>query len=310
MLSMIIIIFFDTIEGEGGVRMEFKDLEIFQRVAEKGTITEAAKELNYVQSNITARIHKLEKHLNTKLFNRHNRGMRLTPEGKKLLSYSEKILSITYEMKKVLQSTEEPSGKLEIGSVETVYKLPYILSAYNKKYEHVELSLYSGVSEQLQEKVLNHQLDGAFITSSEKKHPELSYYPVFEEELVLVSLENIKTTEQMVNQPFLCFSQGCGYRRRLEQWFQDQNIAPKKIIELGTLETILRSVRIGLGMTFVPKSSVSSMIEAKEIYWTYLPKKYRKIQTVFIRRKDAYLTSTIEKFIETIEKSRHSIIQS
>lgn len=40
--------------------MELKDLEIFQLVAEKGTITEVAKELNYVQSNITSRIQKLE----------------------------------------------------------------------------------------------------------------------------------------------------------------------------------------------------------------------------------------------------------
>ena len=71
--------------------MEFKDLEIFQMVAEKGTITEAAKELSYVQSNITSRIKKLEAEMNTALFNRHNRGMTLTPEGKKLLVYCEKI---------------------------------------------------------------------------------------------------------------------------------------------------------------------------------------------------------------------------
>ena len=62
--------------------MELKDLEIFQTVAEKGTITEAAKVLNYVQSNVTARIHKLEEELNTVLFNRHRRGMTLTTEGK------------------------------------------------------------------------------------------------------------------------------------------------------------------------------------------------------------------------------------
>src|SRR5690606_19636524 len=114
--------------------MEFKDLEIFQKVAEKGTITEAAKELNYVQSNITSRIRKLESEMNTPLFNRHSRGMTLTPEGKKLLEYSEKILSLTNEMKKVVQSGAEPAGKLTIGSVETVIKLPVILSSYNKKY--------------------------------------------------------------------------------------------------------------------------------------------------------------------------------
>src|SRR5699024_10106134 len=102
-------------------------------VAERGTITKAAKALNYVQSNVTARIRKLETELNTPLFNRHPRVMSLTAEGKKLIVYSDKILSLTNEMKKVLPSTEEPSGKLEIGSVETVIKLPYILSAYNKR---------------------------------------------------------------------------------------------------------------------------------------------------------------------------------
>ena len=91
--------------------MEFKDLEIFQTVAQKGTVTEAAKELRYVQSNITSRIQKLETELNTPLFNRHNRGMSLTPEGKKLLVYCEKILSLTNEMKKVVQSKERAIWK-------------------------------------------------------------------------------------------------------------------------------------------------------------------------------------------------------
>lgn len=69
-------------EVERGILMEFKDLEIFQVVAQTGTITEAAKKLSYVQSNITSRIQKLENELNTALFNRHSRGMTLTPEGK------------------------------------------------------------------------------------------------------------------------------------------------------------------------------------------------------------------------------------
>lgn len=71
-------------------KLELKDLEIFQMVADKGTVSEVAKELNYVQSNITSRIQKLETELNTALFNRHRRGMSLTPEGKKLLTYSKK----------------------------------------------------------------------------------------------------------------------------------------------------------------------------------------------------------------------------
>lgn len=283
--------------------MEFKDLEIFQMVAQKGTVTEAAKELSYVQSNITSRIQKLEAEMNTALFNRHNRGMTLTPEGKKLLVYCEKILSLTKEMKKVVQSKTEPAGKLEIGSVETVIKLPIILSAYNKRYKNVDLSLLTGVTEQLQKDVLHHRLDGAFVTEIDQ-HPDLVSHDVFQEELVIIS-DNTKTSiEQLRQEPFLCFGRGCGYRAKLEKWYKDQNITPQKVMEFGTLETILGSVTMGLGITFVPKSSVSHLEEKGLIQCHHLPEKYSKINTVFIRRKDAYLTSTLEKFIETFEHNK------
>ncbi|MGN7477779.1 LysR family transcriptional regulator [Solibacillus silvestris] len=283
--------------------MEFKDLEIFQLVAEKGTVTEAAKELNYVQSNITSRIQKLEAELNTPLFNRHRRGMTLTPEGKKLLAYSKKVLLLTDEMKRSVLNKNEPSGKLEIGTVETVYHLPDILSSYIKSYKNVDLSLITGVTENLEEEVLNHKLDGAFITAS-NVHPDLECYEVFDEELVLISGTQNPTLEQLKNEPFLCFRKGCGYRARLEIWYQDQNITPQKVLEFGTLETILRSVAMGLGVSFVPKSAVAHLERNGEILCHPLPSEYSKVKTVFVRRADAYLTSTIEKFIETIEQNR------
>lgn len=283
--------------------MEFKDLEIFQVVAKMGTVTAAAKELEYVQSNITARIQKLEAEMNTKLFNRHNRGVTLTPEGKKLLVYSKKILSLTNEMRKVIQSKAEPAGKLEIGTVETVIQLPYILSAYNKKYENVDLSLFSGVTHQLQEDVLSHKLDGAFVTETEL-HPELTAHEVFSEELVLISDVNSGSLEELKEKPFLCFSRGCGYRARFEKWYVDEGVHPQKVMEFGTLETILSSVVVGLGVTFVPKAAVTQLLEKGLVHCHKLPEEYSKINTIFIRRADAYLTSTIEKFIETIEDFR------
>lgn len=286
--------------------MEFKDIEIFQIVAEKGTITEAAKVLNYVQSNITSRIKKLEKEMNTPLFNRHRRGMTLTPEGKKLLSYSEKIMSLTNEMKKAVQSKEEPSGKLEIGTIETVFHLPNILAAFDKKYKNVELSLFSGVTDKLEEKVLNHQLDGAFVTKA-KFSPEIISQDVFKEELVLISNRQIPSFEEVIQQPILCFSKGCGYRARLETWYNDQKIAPHKVMEFGTLETILRSVVVGLGIAFVPKTTVAHLEQSNLIQYHMLPAQYSSITTVFIRRADAFLTTTLQKFIETIETEHNQV---
>ncbi|MBB6447613.1 LysR family transcriptional regulator [Bacillus benzoevorans] len=288
--------------------MEFKDLEIFQMVAEKGTITGAAKAFNYVQSNITSRIQKLETELNTPLFNRHHRGMSLTPEGKRLLTYSKKILLLTDEMNKAVRCKNEPSGKLDIGTIETAIHLPKILSAFVKKYKNVDLSLFAGVTETLEEDVLNHKLDGAFVTESDF-HPDLVAHEVFQEELVLISDRRTAALDELKEEPFLCFSKGCGYRARLEAWYHDQNITPRKVMEFGTLETILRSVAEGLGVTFVPKSTVAHLEQNGLIRLHSLPEQYSQIKTVFIRRADTYLTSTIEKFIETIDANKHLSVE-
>ena len=287
--------------------MEFKDLEIFQMVAEKGTISEAAKELSYVQSNITMRIQKLEQELSTPLFNRHRRGMNLTPEGKKLLNYSNKILLLTNEMKKAVQNKEEPSGKLDIGTVETVIHLPKILSNFIKKYKDVDLSLFTGVTETLEADVLNYKLDGAFVTEADF-HPDIVSHEVFREELVFITGRKSSTLEELKKEPFLCFCKGCGYRARLEAWYKDQNISPQKVLEFGTLETILQSVAVGLGVTFVPRSAVAHMEQSGLVQSHILPEQYSKIKTVFIRRTDTYLTSTMEKFIEIIEKNKGDAI--
>src|SRR5690625_152819 len=267
--------------------MEFKDLIIFQMVADKGTITAAAKELNYVQSNITSRIRKLETELNTQLFHRHRRGMSLTPEGKKLLEYSEKILSLKTEMKAIVQTNQEPSGKLEIGTVETVIHLPKILSNYLKKYQHVDLSVFTSVSSELITDVLNYKLDGAFITKT-TIDSELEFHEVFEEELVLVANHQFTSLDDLKKEPILCFSHGCGYRARLMDWYHDQNIVPKKIMEFGTLEIILRSAMMGLGIAFVPKSEIIKFQQEGLLTSHKLPEKYSKIKTVFIRRHDTH----------------------
>lgn len=92
--------------------MESGDLKIFQAVAREKSITKAADALNYVQSNVTNRIHKLESHLNTKLFYRTNRGMILTASGENVLTYANNILHLLKEAEKSAQLTEYPKGPL------------------------------------------------------------------------------------------------------------------------------------------------------------------------------------------------------
>jgi DNA-binding transcriptional LysR family regulator len=61
------------------------DVLIFLNAVRSGSITKAANHLNTVQSNVTARIKKLEDALGVPLLSRHARGVRLTSGGEAVL---------------------------------------------------------------------------------------------------------------------------------------------------------------------------------------------------------------------------------
>lgn len=288
--------------------MNIKDLQIFKEVAEEENVSRAAKNLNYVQSNVTSRIQKLEKELGTTLFYRHTRGMTLTPTGKELIQYARKIITLTNKMKMIASEEKAPSGQLEIASVDTVIKLPLILAKYNKQFSQVDLTLTTGVTSELRENVLNFKLDGAFITKGKATyHHELEEIDVFHEELVIVADVSAKSLEDVLKRPILVFSEGCGYRAKLNEWLQKSHIKPTKVMELGTLETTLGSVISGLGIACVPYSTVKHYEANNMLKCFSLPKQFSNITTVFVYRRVNQLSPALEEFINIIYKSRDEV---
>ena len=71
--------------------MDGADLKVFEAVARLGGMNRAAAELNTVQSNVTARIRRLEEELGTPLFDRHSRGVTPTAAGLRLLPYAGRV---------------------------------------------------------------------------------------------------------------------------------------------------------------------------------------------------------------------------
>lgn len=284
--------------------MNLRDLTIFQVAAQLNSINQTAQHLNYVQSNVTSRIKKLERDLQVTLFHRHRLGITLTEEGEKLLPYAQKMIALSEEMKQISQYTKEPAGKLDIASVETVIKLPSILSSFIKEYPKVDVTLSTGVTGQLINDVLQYKIDGAFITKNKQidAHP-LEQVEVFQEKLVLIAASDIESIDEVLQLPLLRFSDGCGYREKLNEWLTDKEIVPTKVMELGTLETTLGSVIAGLGVAYVPYTAVELYEKKGKIRCYNLPKKYSQISTVFIYRKEDYITPATKAFISTIQQN-------
>ena len=95
--------------------MDWDKLRIFHSVADAGSFTHAAEQLNLSQSAISRQVSALEADLNLPLFARHARGLILTEQGETLYRTVHDVLQkLETTVSSLTESTERPQGKLRV----------------------------------------------------------------------------------------------------------------------------------------------------------------------------------------------------
>ncbi len=270
--------------------MDLAALRIFKAVAEEGSVTRAAARLNRVQSNVSARLTQLEQALGVALFHRSGRRLLITAEGARLLDYADRLLQLADEAAAAVQGRHTPSGKLQIGAMETTAaaRLPLVLAAFHRQHPEVDLLLDTGPTDYLVQAVLQHRLDCALVAAPVAR-PELAQLALFEEELVLLTdLAHgpVATPHDVARKALLVFRAGCSYRRRLEAWFGDAGVGVARVAEFGTFEAIIGCVAAGMGVALMPKEVLRQRSLAHSIRAHALPPALASVTTVLVWRRD------------------------
>lgn len=282
--------------------MDAANLRIFETVARLGGMTRAAAELNTVQSNVSARVRHLEEMLATPLFDRRSSGVVLTAAGQRLLPFAVRIARLLDDAKRAVDDDGRPNGVLTLGSLETTaaLRLSPILSAYASAFPEVDLVLRTGTSAELIEQVLGHRLEGAFVCGP-IDHPELEQEAVFEENLVVVTAGAVRSIDQLARAgglKIVVLRAGCSYRQRLEEVLARRGIVGLRRLEFGTLDSIIGCVAAGLGVTLLPEIVVATARREGRVAVHELPAGEARVETLFIRRHDAYVSSALDAFLQ------------
>lgn len=280
--------------------MELIDLKVFLSIAEEGSISRAAERLEYVQSNVTARIRKLESELGVALFYRHSKGVTLSEKGIVLRKYALTIMNLSEEAVKEVRETSYPSGPFAIGVVETVTcgNFMNILSDFQLQYPDVSLSLITGTSSELLAKVLNYQLDGAFITG-DIKSPQLICEYTMQEQVKLLTQKTDEVYPDLSNTKWAVFPEGCPFRAILEEWLGSKGIPLVNMIEISSLETLLSCVRSGLAATLLPQSVLTGAYKSLGAFT--LPAAFGCTQTNLVRRNAPFSSKALTAFVEMVK---------
>jgi LysR family transcriptional regulator, cell division regulator len=282
------------------------DLPIFLTVARQGTMTRAAAALNTVQSNISLRIQRLEEELGARLLVRDSRRLRLTPDGEALMPFALRLEELSREiLKKFGQDDELRSGSIRIGAIETVAasRLVEIIGRFTRTHPSVDISVETGGTASLWEKILKSELDVAFV-SRRANEPAFFEEKVFEDDLVVIARARAGCLADLIasgNVRLKIFVQrtGCSFTARLTDYLREAGVPKWPMHAVGTLEGVIGSVRAGGGIAVLPRSYLELAPGAQDLSLFDLPEKFRSVEIYLIVQRWKFPMRLVDAFVQS-----------
>lgn len=288
--------------------MESVDLAYFLAVAQTNSMARAAEALDTVQSNVSGRIQRLERDLGSPLFRRHSRGVTLTDAGHRLLPFASEMQTLLKEAVRSVRDTAGHSCELRIGGMETTLaaRLGRMLPRFVLANPSIEFTMEPGTSQELLDRVLRRELDGAFVCGP-VAHPRLRSRAVFREELALVAGPSTESLGQLFAAPeqkVLVMRRGCAYRLKLEQLMLARGVATARVSEYGTIDGILACAAAGLGISLLPIAFIEAYRGRYDFSYWSLPRNEGFVETMFTWPALARTPRGLQAFLTFIDDQR------
>ena len=283
---------------------------IFNCVAESGNISHAASRLFISQPAVSKAISNLEENLNTTLFIRSSRGVRLTNEGQLLYDHTKNAFDILEQGEATIQRFHElDMGHLRIGVSTTLCKyllLPY-LNQFVKKYPHIKITIENDSSSHTLRQLENHTLDIGLVAKPDHIK-SFQFYSLGEIEDIFVAtcsyLDNHKLREHnedlFSTANIMLLDESNVSRTYIDKYFQANHIQPQYILEVSNMDLLIEFAKTSLGVACVIKEFVIKELKNNSLVQIPLQTPINKREVGFCYHKNAFLSDTMVKFIDFI----------
>ncbi len=282
--------------------------KIFYEVAMSGSISDASKKLFITQSAVSKAIKKLEEDLDTNLFYRSPKGVKLTSKGEELLFYvKEAFNNLVVAERTMVESNNLNTGKISIGVPSQIgsFYLFEDIASFHKKYPNIEITIISKTTKQLLKLLEQHEID--FIIDTSPINSTLDNIVI--KPLVDVNncfavkkdtsfpIDKIKKIKDLENFPLVLPIKGTDNRKQLDKMFEKNNVNLKNIINIHTSEMIVGAIKKDLGIGYIIYDVIKDNVMNGEFNIIKTEENLPKI-TINLVYIEKYLTIAPKFFIE------------
>ena len=240
--------------------MELRQLEYFQMASRLKNITRAAQRLRVSQPNITVAIKKLEAELGVQLFDRSQKQLTLTPEGKVFLKRIELALrNIEDAVLEVNDYKHLQKGTIKIGipPMMGAYLFPKVFSGFRHLHPNLDVLLYEEGSLTIREKLESDELDFGIIIVPEST-PNLNVLKMSRNQLMVCVSKNSPladkdeiTPADIADADLIMLKEGAYSREVVQSKLSALKISPRTVLESSQIVTIKGLVAHQVGIAFL-----------------------------------------------------------
>ncbi len=244
--------------------MTLQQLEYILAVARHGHFGRAADACNVTQPTLSAMIGKLEEEIGAKLFDRNRQPISPTLVGERVVNQAREVLSQAENIKDiVLEEKQSLGGIFRIGILPTIapYLLPRFFPQLMKKYPAMDIRVREMKTHEIKEALIQGDIDAGILATIEGLEDYVQTPLFYEKYIGYVSREDalfkkevIRTADVAASKELWLLDEGHCFRDQMVRFCQMKSSQTSQLAyNLGSMETFMRMVESGMGITFIPE---------------------------------------------------------
>lgn len=286
--------------------------KVFYYVAKNQNLTTAAEELAVSQPAVSQSIKQLETALDTKLFTRASKGVRLTQEGELLFNYVAKgYEQIELGEKKLKQMLDLDLGEIHIGASDMTlqfYLLPF-LERFHEKYPDIKVVVTNAPTPETLRNLKEDKIDFGVVSTPFDEQPFMQSVAVREIEDVFVAgrkfiqyKNRMLDLQELEKMPIIFLEGATSTRSNMDSFLQKNHVEIQPEFELATSDMIVQFALRNLGVGCIVRDFAQEYLDSGQLFELRFNKIIPRRQFCVVTGRKAPLSAAARNMLALIEE--------